>query len=67
MAKPIDRISEISCPNLYSTCGGGKPTTYHCHLLPKSETESEEACTIVDAKCCILILDPDIVEKMMVK
>jgi hypothetical protein len=64
MAKPIDRISEISCPNLYSTCGGGKPTTYHCHLFPKSETEPEEACTIVDAKVCVLMINPDYSTKM---
>lgn len=63
MTKPIEKLNTISCPHLWSTSGIDK-TTYHCNLFSKIETQSDEPCSIIDAKSCTLILNPDWATKM---
>lgn len=66
MAKPIDKINTISCSNLWVTSGGMKgKTTYHCCLLSKEHTVSDEPCSIIDEKNCFLIKNPDYVTKLV--
>lgn len=57
MAKPIDKLNNLSCP--YCTISGGDlktRTKYGCHIVGEDETWAEEACSLDDmAKCKVAI------------